>query len=319
MENFNSVLLLDSMGLVQGVLLGLMLIIIHSRKRKAVVYLGLFIILFSLEPLENIFNELGILKKMPHLILMPVSFHFLAYPLFYIYLQKISILENEKPSYWTLIPGMAEFLVGIAVFLLPLHIKTWIKDSNAMLIYFLLGMSYSLFIQFLSLKWIARHRREVEKQYSLLLHRNLKWSSYFVYASILFSILFLFMFITDNTLVYIFYSVINVILIYWISYQGFAQQNIAPLFTDLHMVQSEVYEIKKDKDVVGPAKNEALDVSEETNKPNSHEIEVYRNVVAKLQEHVVSSKCFTKEDLTIIDVSEAIKIHPRRISQSIIV
>ncbi len=248
---------------------------------------------------------------------MPVSFHFLAYPLFYIYLQKISILENEKPSYWTLIPGMAEFLVGIAVFLLPLHIKTWIKDSNAMLIYFLLGMSYSLFIQFLSLKWIARHRREVEKQYSLLLHRNLKWSSYFVYASILFSILFLFMFITDNTLVYIFYSVINVILIYWISYQGFAQQNIAPLFTDLHMVQSEVYKIKKDKDVVGPAKNEALDVSEETNKPNSDEIEVYRNVVAKLQEHVVSSKCFTKEDLTIIDVSEAIKIHPRRISQSI--
>jgi len=312
-ETFNIISLMDTLGLVQGLLLGLLLIIIHFRRRRAVIFLGLFIILFSLEPLENIFNELGVLQKMPHLTLMPVSFHFLAFPLFYIYLQKISILENERPSYLTLVPGFVELIVGLVVFLLPVHIKTWIKDSNAMLIYFLLGMAYSLFIQFLALRWISRHRQELLNQYSLLIHRNLVWSNYFIYASILFSILFLFTFLTNNHLVYLSYSMVNVVLIYWISYQGFAQQNVVPLMKGSFSApdKSTSEKVGKDKDVaIGEVRNTKAET-------NGGDIEMYKNVLDALQKHVVTSKCFTKEDLTIIDVSEAIDIHPRKISQSI--
>ena len=312
-ETFNLVSLLDTLGLVQGLLLGVMLIVIHSRRRKAVVYLGLFVILFSLEPLENIFHELGVLQKWPHLILLPVSFHFLAYPLFYIYLQKISILEDERPSYWTMIPGFLELIVGVVVFFLPLHIKTWIKDSNAMLIYFLLGMGYSLFIQILALKWIVRHRTELENQYSLLLHRNLRWSTYFIYASIVFSMLFLLTFLTDDRSVYIVYSAVNVVLIYWISYQGFAQQNISPVY---HSVLNVPSGAKNES-----AKNEDKIIKENpTDKKvvkTPDEQEIFRQVLDQIQDHMVKSRCFTKEDLTIVDVSEAIHEHPRRISQSI--
>ncbi|RIV71334.1 helix-turn-helix transcriptional regulator [Flagellimonas aequoris] len=312
-ETFNLVSLLDTLGLVQGVLLGIMLILIHSRKRKAVLYLGLFIILFSLEPLENIFHELGVLQKWPHLILLPVSFHFLAYPLFYIYLQKISILEDERPSYWTMVPGFLELIVGVVVFFLPLHIKTWIKDSNAMLIYFLLGMGYSLFIQILALKWIVRHRTELENQYSLLLHRNLKWSTYFIYASIVFSMLFLLTFLTDDRSVYIVYSAVNVVLIYWISYQGFAQQNISPVYHSVLNVPSGAKnESAKNEDKIikeNPADKKVVKTPDEQ--------EIFRQVLDRIQDHMVKSRCFTKEDLTIVDVSEAIHEHPRRISQSI--
>lgn len=312
-ETFNLVSLLDTLGLVQGVLLGIMLILIHSRKRKAVLYLGLFIILFSLEPLENIFHELGVLQKWPHLILLPVSFHFLAYPLFYIYLQKISILEDERPSYWTMAPGFLELIVGVVVFFLPLHIKTWIKDSNAMLIYFLLGMGYSLFIQILALKWIVRHRTELENQYSLLLHRNLKWSTYFIYASIVFSMLFLLTFLTDDRSVYIVYSAVNVVLIYWISYQGFAQQNISPVYHSVLNVPSGAKnESAKNEDKIikeNPADKKVVKTPDEQ--------EIFRQVLDRIQDHMVKSRCFTKEDLTIVDVSEAIHEHPRRISQSI--
>ena len=314
-ETFNLVSLLDTLGLVQGVLLGIMLILIHSRKRKAVLYLGLFIILFSLEPLENIFHELGVLQKWPHLILLPVSFHFLAYPLFYIYLQKISILEDERPSYWTMVPGFLELIVGVVVFFLPLHIKTWIKDSNAMLIYFLLGMGYSLFIQILALKWIVRHRTELENQYSLLLHRNLKWSTYFIYASIVFSMLFLLTFLTDDRSVYIVYSAVNVVLIYWISYQGFAQQNVSPLY-HLTAIQNT--------DKLGPSISQKMDNAQEKEPHHpkgttisADEQKMFRQVLDRIQDHMVKSRCFTKEDLTIVDVSEAIHEHPRRISQSI--
>ena len=312
-ETFNIISLMDTLGLVQGVLLGILLIIIHAKRRRAVIYLGLFIILFSLEPLENIFNELGVLQKMPHLILMPVSFHFLAFPLFYIYLQKISVLEDERPSYWTLIPGFVELIVGIVVFLLPVHIKTWIKDSNAMLIYFLLGMAYSLFIQFLALQWISRHQRELLNQYSLLTHRNLVWSKYFIYASILFSVLFLFTFLTESRDVYLAYSVANVVLIYWISYQGFAQQNVVPLLSNNIVETLKVAPVKVGEDSSNPNKTN----KEKNTTATEGEIEIYKSVLDTLQKHVVASKCFTKEDLTIVDVSEAIGVHPRKISQSI--
>jgi len=312
-ETFNLVSLLDTLGLVQGLLLGVMLIVIHSRRRKAVVYLGLFVILFSLEPLENIFHELGVLQKWPHLILLPVSFHFLAYPLFYIYLQKISILEDERPSYWTMIPGFLELIVGVVVFFLPLHIKTWIKDSNAMLIYFLLGMVYSLIIQILALRWLARHRTELENQYSLILHRSLQWSTYFIYASILFSVLFLLTFLTEDRSVYLVYSVVNVVLIYWISYQGFAQQNVSPVYHSILNVPSNVKnELDKNEDKIikeNPAHMKTIKTPDEQ--------EIFRQVLDRIQDHMVKSKCFIKEDLTIVDVSEAIHEHPRRISQSI--
>ncbi len=312
-ETFNLVSLLDTLGLVQGLLLGVMLIVIHSRRRKAVVYLGLFVILFSLEPLENIFHELGVLQKWPHLILLPVSFHFLAYPLFYIYLQKISILEDERPSYWTMIPGFLELIVGVVVFFLPLHIKTWIKDSNAMLIYFLLGMGYSLIIQILALRWLARHRTELENQYSLILHRSLQWSTYFIYASILFSVLFLLTFLTEDRSVYLVYSVVNVVLIYWISYQGFAQQNVSPVYHSILNVPSNVKnELDKNEDKIikeNPAHMKTIKTPDEQ--------EIFRQVLDRIQDHMVKSRCFTKEDLTIVDVSEAIHEHPRRISQSI--
>ncbi|NDV44754.1 helix-turn-helix transcriptional regulator [Flagellimonas sediminis] len=312
-ETFNLVSLLDTLGLVQGLLLGVMLIVIHSRRRKTVVYLGLFVILFSLEPLENIFHELGVLQKWPHLILLPVSFHFLAYPLFYIYLQKISILEDERPSYWTMIPGFLELIVGVVVFFLPLHIKTWIKDSNAMLIYFLLGMGYSLIIQILALRWLARHRTELENQYSLILHRSLQWSTYFIYASILFSVLFLLTFLTEDRSVYLVYSVVNVVLIYWISYQGFAQQNVSPVYHSILNVPSNVKnELDKNEDKIikeNPAHMKTIKTPDEQ--------EIFRQVLDRIQDHMVKSRCFTKEDLTIVDVSEAIHEHPRRISQSI--
>lgn len=313
-ETFNVISLMDTLGLVQGLLLGILLLVIHGRKRRAVIFLGLFIILFSLEPLENIFNELGILKKMPHLILMPVSFHFLAFPLFYIYLQKISVLENEKPSYWTLLPGFVELLIGCIVFFLPIHIKTWIKDSNAMLIYFLLGMAYSLIIQFIALKWIDRHRKELLNQYSFLQHRSLMWSTYFIYACIGFSILFLLTFLTDNHLIYLCYSMVNVVLIYWISYQGFAQQNVVSLLDNGFKEHVVIAQKSTDKNL---EKVKTEERRHGANTLGSVEEEALKKVLDDLHYHMVSSKCFTKEDLTIIDVSEAIAVHPRKISQAI--
>lgn len=307
--HYDFIAFIDSLGVIQGLLLGFMLIILHIKKNKAVIYLGAFIILFSLEPINNILEELRIFEQLPRLNLLPVSFHFLAYPLFYIYIQRISILENEKPSYWTLYPGILETVVGIGLFLMPTAFKLTVKNSNAATIYFIVGLLYTFFMLYLTLKWLNRHRKELENQYSSVVHRQLKWSQYFIYASIAFHLLLLVTYVSDNHTFYLVASIVNIILIYWISYQGFHQQNIAPLYVD---EEESLENPSKDK----IATQEKLEAS---NKKQHDPVtdEDSQEVVNTIQEYIINSKCFIKDDLTIVDVAEAVNIHPKRISRSI--
>ena len=41
------------------------------------------------------------------------------------------------------------------------------------------------------------------------------------------------------------------------------------------------------------------------------------NMLSVIHEYIEASKCFTKQDLTIIDLADAVNIHPKRISYAI--
>ncbi|MEX0316203.1 MAG: hypothetical protein AB3N18_18630, partial [Allomuricauda sp.] len=80
--SYNIISIIDILGVIQGLLFGVMLLFMHSKKNKPTLFLGLFILLFSLEPIPNLLEDMGVLLQYPILELPPIHFHFLAYPLF---------------------------------------------------------------------------------------------------------------------------------------------------------------------------------------------------------------------------------------------
>ncbi|WP_149276281.1 helix-turn-helix domain-containing protein [Pareuzebyella sediminis] len=311
---YNFVSFIESLGVVQGLLLGFMLIFVRTKRKRATHYLGLFIILFSLEPVTNILGDLNILKTHPQLELLPFGFHFLAYPLFYIYIQKVSILEHRKTSYWTLIPGILEVLIGLVIFFMPVDTKMILANSIWEKIYFSTGLGYTFFICMLILNWIRMHRRELENQYSLLIHRKLDWVIWFICGSILFHLFLLEYHFWGNEPLYLFVAIANVVLIYWISYQGLMQKNINSLQEEMDGLAPDSNRVN----TVKPSSTDESDIYENSKKKqdlvSDEEVE---NMINAIEEYIEASKCFTKQDLTIMDLADAVNIHPKRISYAI--
>lgn len=307
---------IDDLGVVQGLLFGVMLILLHSKKNKPTLFLGFFIILFALEPIPNILHDLEVLKKHPQLELLPVGFHFLAYPFLLIYIQKISILGDQKPSNWTLVLGFIEFIVAVIVFMLSYETKLQIKESPLAVLYFFSGFCYSIYIGYLILKEIHKNTKEVESQYTYLQSKTLSWSKLFTYSSIIFHVLILFNFFIESHIWYAWTSVFNVILIYWVSFKGITQENILALVWDKkkkgftkHSIGSYQSDSEKEKEVplnLTMGVTRSLMSKEET----KHTFKI-------IEDYIASSKCYTNGRLTIIDVAEAINIHPKRISYAI--
>ena len=307
--DYNLISIIDILGVVQGVLFGTILLWMHSKKHKPTLYLGLFILLFSLEPIPNILQDLGVLNQYPQLELFPAHFHFMAFPLFYIYIQRISIFNGEDPNYKVLIPGIVEVISGLIIFLLPITTKLYLKDSYYSLVYFILGLSYSIFIGVLTIRWIVRHQTEINNQFSQTLHKNLNWAKLFVYVSIGFQLLVLANYFFNNYLWYLFVTVINVILIYWVSFKGITQENVSSLI--INFTSGSVYKETPDQP-------KQLNTSNILQKKaafiTTKEMEDVINIV---EDYIVNSQCFLKDNLTIIDIAEATNIHPKRISYSL--
>lgn len=310
--NYNFISIIDILGVIQGLLFGTMLLLLHSKKNRPTLYLGIFILLFSLEPIPNILSDLRLLQEYPQLELLPVHFHFLAYPLFYIYIQKISVFGNNTPSYWSLAPGILEALVGIVIFLLPIDLKLKLKASWYSIVYFVIGLGYSIWIGILIIKWIHHHKKEIENQLSFVFHKQLNWAKLFTYSSIGFQLLLMINFFIDDRYVYYFVVIINVILIYWVSFKGIVQENITSLFSIFPQLGTQLPSIS----ITKPSVSNSIHVVEKT----KHEVltsDVMSEIVKTVDEYIKNSQCYVKDDLTIIDVANAINIHPKRISNSL--
>lgn len=304
--SFNIISLIDILGVLQGVISGVVLFLINSKNKKPTIFLGLFVFLFSLEPINNILHDLKIVDLYPQLELLPVNFHFLAYPLFYFYIQEISFFQNKKFDYLILLPGLIELFLGILMFFLPITTKLIIKNSSFSTIYFILGFTYSILISVLIIKKIDAHEKEVKNQFSDITSKDLKWARTFIFLSITFQLFLLINYFVDNELWYFSTSVLNIVLIYWISFKGIFQEVIKSLF--LNSLQFDNNDIKAkvfEDNEYEKSKTEFID---------SEEI---KRIIKNLQEYIVSSECYTKDNLTIIEVAQSLNIHPKRISYSL--
>lgn len=300
--NINFQVLLDSIGLVQGVTMAILLMALSIRKYRSTFYLGFFLLFYSLELATWISVNTQVSRYYPEFFLLPFNFSWILFPLFYLYTQQVSVYSNRKIKYWLLFPGIVSILAQCVIYFLPYETKVVIEDSYwHILIFWILGNYYSWGVGLWNLNLLYRHRIEVLNTYSFIASKELQWARFFliyllatsVFSHIIaYAIPFSF---EDNTI----FSIMDLIAIYWVSYFGITQRNVRSLISNEWTPKDSKGEIK----------------------PRSYSPEVIpgrlEGLMAHIHKHMDAKESFINPELTIMDLADGINEHPKLVSEAI--
>ncbi|GGD43772.1 helix-turn-helix domain-containing protein [Muriicola marianensis] len=300
--DINFQILLDAIGLIQGVTIGILLMVMGLRKYRRTFYLGLFLLFYSLELGYWIAINTRISSIHPECYLLPLNFTWILFPLFYIYTQQVSVFSDTKIKYWLLAPGVLSILVQVGIYTMPYETRVIIKESFwHELIFWILGTYFSWGVGIWNLRLLYKHRVEVLNTYSFIEHRELQWARflliYLLFTSV-FSHIIAYVFpnaFTDNSI----FSVLDLIAIYWVSYYGITQRNVRSLF-------SNTWNPKVTRSL-SPPSNRNSDIN----------IERLGEIMDLINRHIRESNCFINPDLTIMDLADGIDEHPKLVSEAI--
>lgn len=301
--SYNFVSIVDLLGVVQGLILGSIVLFANKKQQKPTLFLGLFILTYSLELVPAILDDLSITQQYPQYQLLPFHFSWLLFPLFHYYVKAISIFANQPNNYRLLIPGIIVFIIETFIFLQPLSSKAAISESWWYLFMILGGIFYSIGVAFYTLKYINKHLIELKNQYASIEYKTLYWTRIFLLIGIVYTVITFFALFVDTP--YYFKSittVINVMLLYWISIKGLIQYNV-PMVVPVVIEDTPPY-------VTALPTNSPNNASNEENENLS-------TLVHQLEDHLNQHQIFTKTDLTIADLAQQLDVHPKLISKAI--
>ena len=295
--------ILDILGLVQGLTLGILLLILNYKHFRNTYFLGVFLVLFSLKLAIFIPSGLNIHQTNPALFLLPFNFSWLLFPIFFIYTQKISIFSDQKIKYWVLYPGIISIALQIIIYFLPYSTKLAIAHSFwHEMVFTILGISYSWVIGIWNLKLLNQHKTEVENTFSFLENKVLLWVRIFLIYSLSTSMLIhiLYYLSPENYYFKIIFSIFDLIAIYWVSVNGVIQQNVLSL-------------LAKNESGISPQYATAL----ENDQRKIGSSEDLKTLMEEIDYYMKTTEAFLLSDLTIIDLAEKLNIHPKKISATI--
>ncbi len=289
----NIVSFIHALGILQGLVLGIILLF-TNKKRKSTLFLGLFLIGFAIEFLPLLLEDLKILKDTPGLILIPINITWILFPLFFIYVQKISIFSNDRITYKVLYPGVLSILFQIFLYYLPESAKDFLRRAHILHLYLLLGLAYSAYIVYRINIYIKNHTEEVRNQFASDKNRQLQWVRFFAaFCLVLVAVRIGSLFMADNDLLDLFISFINLILVFSVAFVGIIQFNV------ISAVQKTETSTKD------------LTIKDDATK------EKVRDLITRIDDFVTDSEIFTKQDLSVVDIASHLKEHPRDISIAI--
>ena len=300
---YNLQSILDILGLVQGLTLGILLLILNYKHFRSTYFLGLFLLLFSLKLAIFIPNGLNIDQTYSALFLLPFNFSWLLFPIFFIYTQKVSIFSDQKIKYWVLYPGIISIALQVIIYFLPYSTKLTIAQSFwHELVFTILGISYSWAIGIWNLKLLNQHRTEVQNTFSYLDNKALLWVRIFLIYSLSTSMLIhiLYYVAPENYYFKILFSIFDLIAIYWVSVNGVIQQNVLSLLAKNEPGNSSQYALALENDQRKIANSEDL-----------------KTLMEEIDSYMQTTESFLQSELTIIDLAEKLNIHPKKISTSI--
>jgi len=298
---FNFTAILDTAGVLQGLLLGILLIALNWIKNKHTFYLGVFLVLYALQRIPHILAEVNAFETYPELFLMPITFLWFIYPLFFIYTQRVSILEDEKTKYWLLYPGFLFYIFQLYIYFLPFETKVEIAAEAWFSACFFVGISFGWCVAIWNLKLISNHKIEVNNQFSMTRYRELRWARTFLIVSVVGSMIYLFQhFLLDkNMYSRVFFLIFDLFIIYWVSFHGVAQLSVNSLLSEKAMFEKLPEDLTAQHSVV----------------PNSDKN--YTELMEQIDDYMANSEAFIKSDLSIIDLASELNKHPKLISTTI--
>ena len=300
--DYNIVSLIVILGFLQGMVLGAILLFANRKKRKSTLFLSLFILTFAYGFMPAVVKDLNLTQYFPDLLFLPRPSEWLLCPLFLLYVQKVSIFSDKKIAYWTLYPGLLFLVFQCIVFLLPFDTKSAIGRSPWYIYLFLAGLFYSMGILVYIIRFINGHIKEVGNQYSWDEHKKLRWARSFVIFGFAILLLHMVVFFIESSIYFrIFFSSVNVALLYWATIRGIMQYNVVSVLSS-PTTSSKGAEEKKLSEPSG-----VYSLSDEG----------LEELMQQIDQYMGTSEAFTDRELTIIDIAKALEVHPRRVSTAI--
>ena len=291
--DFSLVSLIHALGVLQGLVMGLALLFL-SRKGRNTLFLGLFLIGFSIEFLPLMLHNLEILEHEPELLLIPLNVSWIVFPLFFIYVQKISILPGKKLANWLVVPGIVSIVIQIVIFFLPEELKFKLSGTYIFESFFILGLIYSSLVVNKINQYLNKHQNEVNNQYGSNRGKNLSWIKYFVtFCLAIIAVRTLMLIVEDNEIVHLVLSCINLILVFSIGICGFVQFNVDSVIENSQNTPKEI-------DTIAPIPDHLLTI-----------------IVDEIEKYFELSQEFTKKTITVNDLAMAIERHPKQVSKAI--
>ena len=292
--NFNIISTIDVLGCLQGFIFGCILLYMGLTGRRSTLFLGIFVFLFAYANIDLILRDQNFYVQYTDFLLLPRIGEWLLAPLFLIYVQQTSIL-SRRPSFWTLIPGTLWFLIQLVFFfVLSPNQKQALTEQVWYQAIFSIGMVFSVAIIIYTHIFLKRHAEEVKNQYAYTARKELRWARTFnIFAFILVLLHIAHPFVPDSFSYRLFFSLVHLFMIYWVSIKGCSQHKVASFIAGTTSV---------DRSMGGAVKTEKSDEHELMN-----EIDAY----------VRQTEPFVNGNLTVMDIAAAIQVHPRRISQAI--
>ncbi len=301
MDIINNIIpILFILGLIQGLVSGVLLILQNRKENRSTLFLGVFILAFSIDYIAPISQLLNITIHYPQLNFL-FDFRWLMFPLFYIYVRQVSILPKSRTMYYYLIPWIVMFTISLFTYFNTLNVieKLW-NSSWFMFFYYRGSTVFDLFMAVKIILFINKHTIETRNQYSSTKLKELKWAKLFVLSGIIFILTMNIRLIVKDFYLDLFEAIVNVGFLYWVSIHGIRQQNVVSLISEKNIDTAPIKSKTKTSDTT-------------SKQVTSEDIAI----LDKVEQYITKQKAFLMSGLTIADVSKSIDEHPKRVSLAI--
>jgi AraC-like DNA-binding protein len=284
------------LGLIQGLIFSTILIYLNFKKDRSTLFLGIFILIYSINYVKPISKYLNLIENYPTIKDLPFNFSWLLFPLFYIYIRNISILPKSKKVYLYLIPGIIMFIIdNLIYFKTSTTLETIRNSSDFNFIHHIGGHLYAVFIFYKTYVFINNHITETNNQYSSTEYKELEWARTFMLIGIIFTLIIHFRPKGNNFYINLIISSINVGLLYWVCFYSLRQYTVKNLIVQ-----------KKTKFKKG-----------NSNKLKSQITENDKSLFKKIEQLITLKKAYKNPELNIIDIANLTNQHPKKVSSVI--
>lgn len=296
--NLDIITLISLLGFFQGMILGVLLLFLNKQKNKSIFYISLFVICYALGCLINALRgENDSTNIRVTFILNTIDFSVFLFPLFYYYVRQVSVFNNVKNNRLLYFPIVVIVLPLLMAISLPESLLNSTVVETIPMAIEMLVIGYGIFIGIYTVRLIIKHKKEILNQFASLQHKELKWALVYVLIGIVFECIMIFLSFLDYDKGYdLVMTIINVLLLYWISIRAILQQKVVSVLDKQQ---------NNSKEAIGQEHNED---------ELKHDLQA---LVNELEEKIKKTEIFKQHNLSIIEIADLVSVHPRKVSVAI--